>query len=554
MKSGSRLSDLQENKTLLAGCYLYLMLPISIFLLGWCKWYVSFPVVAILVISVFFSLREHDFSVEKISLNASDKRKCLAILLLVMTWVALAGIGGYTWQNDDHAARNTIFDILVNDAWPVRRSVLVEGVEQERGLVYYVGFWLPAALAGKLWGIQAGYAVQYIWAVVGILLFYALICVWRKKVTVWPLVLIVFFSGWDAMGVLLNSAEEFQIFGTAHLEWWAKELQFSSMTTQLFWVFNQAVPAWLAVTLLFLVEKPRNMVFLSSLIMITSTLPFIGLLPYLVVLMVSKSDWRKNKNVVQLCGNIWKNWGSFQNVAGGCTVGIISFLYLSGNYSGQNLIAVSANIGKVAEELGKHWFFAVVLFCFVLVLLWAVITLWLSDRKRILVWVTEIIFSVWIISVVWKTLLNNNSNGIQVYNLTLFAVFYLLEVGIYLICLYGEFGRDRLFGVTVIWLALIPFIKVGYSNDFCMRASIPALLLVMLWCIQALDGKKKNAATWILIMILLVGAVTPLHEIKRTLVNSKEEYKVEKLENDTAFAPGNFSGSTDCFFWEILAR
>ena len=62
--------------------------------------------------------------------------------------------------------------------------------------------------------------------------------------------IMIFFSGLDIIGCFIQEWN-FQSFASIlHLEWWLEGFQFSSNTTCLFWVYNQAVPAWIA-TLLF---------------------------------------------------------------------------------------------------------------------------------------------------------------------------------------------------------------------------------------------------------------------------------------------------------------
>jgi hypothetical protein len=62
----------------------------------------------------------------------------------------------------------------------------------------------------------------------------------------------VLFSGFDIIGNLLNGGPRFIEYWSIakHLEWWAGTYQYSSMTTQLFWVPNHALGAWLIVGLL----------------------------------------------------------------------------------------------------------------------------------------------------------------------------------------------------------------------------------------------------------------------------------------------------------------
>ena len=59
------------------------------------------------------------------------------------------------------------------------------------------------------------------------------------------------FSGLDVVGTVLRvpaAIEHWDV--TKHLEWWAGRYQYSSMTTQLFWVPNHALGAWLGIGLL----------------------------------------------------------------------------------------------------------------------------------------------------------------------------------------------------------------------------------------------------------------------------------------------------------------
>lgn len=48
------------------------------------------------------------------------------------------------------------------------KCVSYEEGYQMRGLIYYIGYWLPAAVVGKVFGLTAGYYFQYVWAIIGI--------------------------------------------------------------------------------------------------------------------------------------------------------------------------------------------------------------------------------------------------------------------------------------------------------------------------------------------------------------------------------------------------
>lgn len=285
------------HRLVLALAYGYLALPVLIFFLGWCRWQIGVFCSAVLVCAVWGCIREHRFEPDAVYVFTSvHGSKIAAVILLVLLWTGLSGVGGYVWQNADHPVRNELFALLVEQKWPLVREVDYVSASgtagtQVRGLVYYTGYWLPAAVVGKLAGLAAGQAAQYLWAVTGILLMYAWICIGRRKLAVWPLTVLILFSGLDALGVLLTCPEGITVFGDVHLEAWAPYYQFSSMTTQLFWVFNQAVPAWLLAALVFYGEKPRNLLFLAFLTILTATFPFVGMLPFVLYFMIRRCAW-----------------------------------------------------------------------------------------------------------------------------------------------------------------------------------------------------------------------------------------------------------------------
>lgn len=92
-------------------------------------------------------------------------------------------------------------------------------------------------------------------------------------------VYIYLFSGMDILGYYVTGIDMSTVAQSDHLEWWTK-FQFSSITTQLFWVFNQCIPAWLVTILLFLQKSNKYMAVLLAAAMLNCTLPFVGLIPF----------------------------------------------------------------------------------------------------------------------------------------------------------------------------------------------------------------------------------------------------------------------------------
>lgn len=542
------------HKTVVLMTYIYLALPIVIFLLGWCRPLVGIPLAGVCVWSLVLCFRNRENYIElEWKLSQADKWKLVVIAAIIFVWVALSGVGGYAWQNEDHASRNRMLNILVDYKWPPTAG--------EKGFVYYVGTWLPAALVGKISDLDKAYAALFLWILLGVFLVYALICIWRRKIVFWPLLILIFFSGLDIIGYNILTEDAIRIWGSNHLEWWASRqpyvLQYTCNTAQLYWVFNQAIPVWLVMMLLFMDESPKNMIWTSALVTITSTLPFIGMVPILVYYMFQRSEWCKPESVAHGWKMVLHNMASFQNLAGGGSVLIISFLYLMGNTNSTIISTVGTDKNAVSPLHLSIWFPWLFLLAVVAaVLLLGTLVIWVSGKGKGPILRSMLYAMVAFVLVIqfFKTLGTEQIGGNAVYRLAFTILFVLLETGIYLYLLFKDVEDKRLFSVVAITLMVIPFIRIGTAGDFCMRASIPGLFIVMLWCIEALGKKRMNLRIIVLLVCLVIGSVTPVHEIKRTLIKSHNGYEIEVIEDERIMNASNFAGSLDTFFWQYIAR
>ena len=136
----------------------------------------------------------------------------------------------------------------------------------------------------------------------------------------------------------------------------------------------------------------------------------------------------------------------------------------------------------------------------------------------------------------------------------IYVMFILLEVGIYILFLYKYQKKNPLFYIIIGCLLIIPLFRVGYGSDFCMRASIPALILLMLMCLQSYTEALKNKKyiyIGALTAVLIIGAITPLHEINRA-INKTIYYQrngkniwAEESNKEELLNSSNFSGVID---------
>jgi len=305
--------------------WLYLLLPLFLFALWWLRLQVGIPLILLLALAMVSLWRAP--SHVRLEMSAGG---VLGGSLLGIAWVLLSGVGGYAFQNWDHHWRNAVFHDLIDYSWPVCYAATGRGCVQM--LVYYIGYWLPAAWVGKRGGWEMANAALFLWTWVGVLLAAALVAL-RLRWPLWKaMFLLIFFSGMDALGVLLFP----QAYPTLwppiqHLEIWAGSLQYSSFTTALFWVFNQALPAWIGLGLLVNGDEKLPLLLLWALMFFFAPLPALGMLPFLVV------QWLEAGRSAR--GFSWKRLLFSQltlpNLVG-FLIGMIAFSYFSVNTAAQN--------------------------------------------------------------------------------------------------------------------------------------------------------------------------------------------------------------------------
>ncbi len=474
--------------------YSYIAIPFLLFAMGWIKTIIAVPICVLVIIGIYKAAK----SSTRLWVPAWNKDlivKCIFIFLLISLWVYFSGVGTFVFQNVDHAYRNGIFQLLIDESWPI---IFENGAESKTGLVYYIGYWLPSAIVGKIFGLKFGYVFQAIWAVVGIVIVYYLICCMRKKIEIWPLIVFICFSGMYIIGVYLTEIDPAEITKTTHLEWWSTPYQFSSITSQLFWVFNQAVPAWVATMLMVTQKNMKTLVFILGGTMINSTFSFVGLLILLPLFIydIMKHRGIKIKNKKLLWLEV-KEIFSYQNVVAGGIMGIISFLFLILNIAGTRVMG------------------------------------------------------------------ENIKGPFQDPNLSKWIVFFILDIGVYFIILYKH-NRDKLkYYYLLIMLLAISVIRVGYTSDFCMRVSIPLILMIILMVIKSI-GKSAKTREYIillpLIIVLAIGAITPINELSRTLSETYDRIEKGELvyeasvEQEVISNSQNFVGNLDGSIFQLILK
>lgn len=445
--------------------YAYLIIPIILFVLGWVKLIYSIPIVAMLI---YVSVKIY----KQCKIEDKDERVlttdgvCILFICLIIFCI-LGGHGGLFYQTTDWNERNAILRDLINHEWPVYYE------QTNNALTYYIGQWMVPAFLGKIIkflfasifgtafanysdvGFYIGNIFLLYWNAFGVLL----ACLWVLKTlkisgkkSILAIILFLAFSGLDILGTIFTEVSTIE---NLHLEWWAVHYQYSSMVTQLFWVFNQCIPIWI-ITLMFYNEKRVNNYMLIILLSIPfSPLGTVGLAILFfgraIVFLVESMKEKKFKEFV-------KDVFSIQNILALLSIFPIYLLYYLSNASIQG------------SESGGGF------------------------------------------NILWK-------NFETAYNKAKFLLFLLLEVGIYAIITFGKHKKEPFYYIVFLPLIVIPFFQIGYAYDFSMRVSIPALVVIALWAVECfLERISRKDITkgliYVCVIIALAG-ITPAVEIYR---------------------------------------
>lgn len=254
----------------------WIALGVVVFLLGWCRWYYSIPLVALSVYSIYRLYRENG-STDVVSISNRRFWESLHIAFAIMV---LCGIGGYVVQSNDHYWRNAMFRDLVNYSWPV--------FDEETGLTksYYIAFWMvPATIAKVFRSVELGFLSQLIWISIGFHLLFLQICRYMGKVRLSYFLFFYLFSGLKILecllflpvfgeGIVISSMVNILATNASPGNFHAGPIaQF------LYDPFNQTIPLFLGMMVIINDARKAHIPLVFSLLLLYAPFPLVGLAP-----------------------------------------------------------------------------------------------------------------------------------------------------------------------------------------------------------------------------------------------------------------------------------
>lgn len=496
-----------KRDSLLFHTILYLSLPFLLFCFFFLQWYVAL----IFSVSLFYA----GLYVWRQYANHEDSGRlsCLQILLLIVSAIFIclvSGISGYLSQSYDWIVKNPLLNDLTLSSWPLILdfSEATDDVQSLCGegqvaFVYYLFYYLPAALIGKIFGsLMVARLTLFLWSVYGL----TLVGCWllhivsqrfrlNYKKIFFVLAVFILWGGLDIVGqgikMLLSNNPNMSFFSWFD-HWSLPYFMYHANFSSLYWCFNQCIPLWLIVLLILHLQDIRTIIFFFSFSLLYSPWGAMGLLPIVAVFILTEIG-KKGLSAFREIVN-------FPNI-----VFPLLLLLVVGSYYLSNSTPI--------PEKGFFWEF------------WSV-----SDF------------------------------------LVAYIVFLLVELGIYVYLLRQEMRDDKILLSAVIVLSLIPLYKMNYANDFVLRASIPALFIVCVKWIQWSCTHFKEYRKVIMSVILLCpfSAIQQMyHNIYDTIAHGESRTYCENerfssgdnvklaILGESQFYAHDYE---DTFFWKYLAK
>jgi hypothetical protein len=486
-----------SQRLLKAATAFYLVVPAFFFAWGWLR--LPFAVVVLSLLGIFggYAFRELILHLRKMDWRARIKaslgsgRNVLlglgSVAGLILLWLAFSGIGGTGYQNTDYWANNALLKALINQDWP-----LISNIDGEpTPIVYYLGYYLPAAATGKSLTWLGANIFLFLWTTVGV----ALSFLWFMKVSrigiakkpsrlIFAAVLFFLAGGLDHIGSYILKGNVFEV--GKHLEVWAIFFQYSSNTTLIFWVPQHAIAAWLitgmAVDSLQVEQDLEYLWIALSSSILWSPFGVLGSLPFIMLLLALYLSKAKRHHLFKRVPLAF--------ALASLLVGGTHALFLAANQFDVPIgfyLAMVENKLRLAKHLVAFWFIEFA-FLGLLVLLYLALGRNLYRRA------------------------SRETNSI----LARWTFFLERYFDIHPL-------QFSLFLIALAVLTILPLFRVGVNNDLVMRSSIPSLFVFWTFILKfLLDGSLRvkirlHLLHSLILMVILVGFLTGLSEIARSI-------------------------------------
>jgi len=299
---------------------LYLALPWAIFFAGWLSPLWASAACALLLGGLVYFWRDgYDVAGSfTAALRRCRLREVALIGLIVVLCMMLSGVGGVGRQVNDYVKHNAVLLALVEHPWPVvfDRSALYD---QPTALVYYIGYYLPGALAGKVGGWALCQLVMVVWTAIGVALSFAWMARLAGRYRVLAVVVLLMAGGWDLLGHVLPISADASLT-TPSMDWWSGLFCYDSGFVSLLWTPQHTLIGWLAPALAIDQLERRSdaghQFFIAALAAMWSPFVMLGMMPLIAAGLIrggwrglGVTDWLVGPVLVLIAGLYFKTRG-----------------------------------------------------------------------------------------------------------------------------------------------------------------------------------------------------------------------------------------------------
>jgi len=429
----------------------YLLAPNVVFLASWLSPAWGLPA-AVLVLACLFDVWRR----ARTSVSPPTLRQWAFVAALALVSTVISGIGELNVQVWDYLKHNLAFHDLVAYSWPVVYPYPEPGGSL---LCYYIAYYLPASLAGKLLGLVWTAPASFLWGLAGVLLAFSWIARLGRPRGGAVLAVFMLVDGFAWLPGLYPFAQRLGLLAGAPVgSWWTADrftvrfasfgtppmrLLFESEPTHLLWAPQHAIAVWLATACVLRTleegEPPRYLGLVVAGTLLWSPFVAIGVVPFVVMALL-----RNPGGVV-----------SWPAVAGGLALGVPVGLYFLAHSTYQYLGFLPARFSGPLD-----WF------------------------RYLFFLVTAIGILAFAVALVRRAL------GVPAQ------------------------AEWALFVTAAVWLVGTTLVVLGYYNDWVMRVSMPALmvfrLVVARVIVELWRRFRKPALRLALATLLLLSAERPL--------------------------------------------
>lgn len=350
-----------------------------IFLFSWTRVEIAIVVTAS-IIWVLYKLYNKDSGANRSEIFIS--KKILGIILIaIIVWAVLSGLGGFCKQSGDWSKHNAILRDLITYEWPVYYEV-----DGSRALLsYYILFYLFPALIGKIGGgnFFAAEIALLFQCVVGLFILYLHLCHFLrlkepyKQIAIF--LLFLSFGGIVLLGKMMYGVLHPLEIGSSY-HWFSNNvrIQYCTNIDLLRYVFPQCIIPWIT-TILFMENPDRieDFAWMGIPNFLYSSFAFVGLLPFYIGMAVFILI--KDRNFKMWLSSIF----SFQNISAVFAVFPVFFIYIYGNIFQGKPDMVNLYINNYSGNWALYIMFCLSNFAIYSLLIWK------DERKNIIFYIAN---------------------------------------------------------------------------------------------------------------------------------------------------------------------